>query len=115
MVEREFEGLRVGGSNPPRSANNMVDVAEWLRRNTVDVVYARSNRVVHPKTGSRGMVLSRLHRRQEHAGSNPVFPTIRGYSTTVSVSAFQAEDVGSIPITRSRKHTASFSRARLLI
>lgn len=26
----------------------MVDVAEWFRRNTVNVVYARSNRVVHP-------------------------------------------------------------------
>ena len=34
-----------------------------------------SNPVVPPETGSRGMVLSRLHRRQEHVGSNPVFPT----------------------------------------
>ena len=41
---------------------------------------------------------------------------ISGYSTTVSASAFQAEDVGSIPITRSNllvlgdtvKWTASF-------
>ena len=54
------------------------------------------------------MVLSRLHRRQEHAGSNPVFPTIRGYSTTVSASAFQAEDVGSIPITRSKYATPCY-------
>ena len=30
---------------PPQ---NMVNVAEWFRHNTVDVVYARSNRVVHP-------------------------------------------------------------------
>ena len=34
-----------------------------------------SNPVVPPITGSRGTVLSRLHRRQEHVGSNPVFPT----------------------------------------
>ena len=27
------------------------------------------------KTGSRGMVLSRLFRIQEHVGSNPAFPT----------------------------------------
>ena len=29
-------------------------------------------------------------------------PCVRGYSTTVSASALQAEDVGSIPITRSQ-------------
>lgn len=38
-----------------------------------------STPVLLPKiSGSRGMVLSRLHRRQEHVGSNPVFPTTAG-------------------------------------
>ena len=40
---------------------------------------------------------------------------ICGYSTTASASAFQAEDVGSIPITRSfNKPIAQLGRATLL-
>ena len=37
---------------------------------------------------------------------------ICGYSTTVSASAFQAEDVGSIPITRSNNMGNSVVAAR---
>ena len=79
---------------PPRK--NMVLLAEWLRRKIVILVYVGSNPTEHPKSGSRGMVLSRLHRRQEHVGSNPVFPTIRSISIVVITLACHAGDEDSI-------------------
>ena len=69
-----------------------------------------STPVLLPKkiTGSRGMVLSRLHWKQEHVGLNPVFPTICSISIVVIILACHAGDEDSISSCYSRKHTASF-------
>ena len=54
------------------------------------------------------MVLSRLHWKQEHVGSNPVFPTICSINIVVIILARHAGDEDSISSCCSRKHTASF-------
>ena len=73
----------------------MVDVAEWFRRNTVDVVYARSNRVVHPKTGSSAVGSAPRSGRGGRAFESPL-PDKCSVSIVVIILACHAGDEDSI-------------------
>ena len=58
--------------------------------------------------------LARALWEREVAGSSPVSPT-SGYSTKASISPFQGEDTGSIPVTRSKTMTSHQLKQRQVI